>query len=104
MDDIGPKTDSVKDANQNESNWSRRQEAVYRKKTSSSSCAIPGSQYLNKLVKFQEFATLVQKHYSKDTAKELIFCASRLRSPQNWEQDGWIEEKLVFLRNLDRHV
>ena len=102
-DNIGHKTDSIKDANQSKSYWSQsqrqRQEAVYQK-TSSSSYGIPGSQYLDKIAKFQEFATLVKKHYSKDTAKELIFCASRLRSPQNWEHSGWIEEKLVFLRNL----
>ena len=105
-DNIGPKIDSIKDANQSKSYWSQsqrhRQEAVYQK-TSSSSYGIPDSQYLDKIAKFQEFATLVQKYYSKDT-KELIICASRLRSPQNWEHGSWIEEKLVFLRNLDRVI
>jgi hypothetical protein len=101
-DNIEPKTDSIKDANQSKSHWSQsqRQEEVYQK-TSSSSYGIPVSRYLDKIAKFQQFATLVKKHYSKDTAKELIICASGLRSPQNWEQDGWIEEMLVFLRNLD---
>jgi hypothetical protein len=102
-DNIGHKTDSIKDANQSLSHWSQRQrqrqEAVYQK-TSSSSYG-PGSQYLDKIAKFQEFATLVKKYYSKETAKELILCASRLRSPPNWEHGSWIEEKLVFLRNLD---
>ena len=97
-DNIGPKTDSIKDANQSKSHWSQRQEAVYHK-TSSYSYGIPDSRYLDKIAKFQEFATLVQKHYSKDTAKDLIIFANTL-GPQNWEQDGWIEEKLVFLRNL----
>ena len=95
-DNIGPKTDSIKDANQSKSHWSQRQEAAYQK-TSSSSYGIPDSRYLDKIAKFQEFATLVQKHYSKD----LIICANTL-SPR--EQDGWIEEKLVFLRNFDRLV
>ena len=99
-DNIGPKTDSIKDANQSKSHGSQRQEAVYQK-TSSSSYGIPDSRYLDKIAKFQEFATLVQKYYSKDTAKDLIICANTL-SPR--EQDGWIEEKLVFLRNFDRLV
>jgi hypothetical protein len=100
--DIRSKTDSTKDANQNKSHWSERREEVYPK-TSSSSYGTPDSRYLDKIAKFQEFATLVQKHYSKDTAKERIICASTL-GPQNWEQGGWIEEKLVFLRNFERAI
>ena len=101
-DNIGPKTDNIKDANQSKSDWSQMQEAVYEK-TSFSSYGIPDSRYLDKIAKFQEFATLVQKHYPEDTAKELIICASKL-GPQNWDHGGWIEGKLVFLRNLDRVV
>jgi hypothetical protein len=102
-DNVGPKTDNIKDANQSKSHWSERQEAVYQK-PSSSSYATSDSQYLDKIAKFQEFATLLQKHCSKDEAKELIICASTLRSPQNWEQGGWIDKKLDFLRNFDRLV
>lgn len=99
-DNMGPKKDSVKDANQSKPHGSQRQEVVYQK-TSCSSYGTSDSRYLDKIAKFQEFATLVKKHYSKDTAKELIIWASILRSPQNWEHGGWIEEMLVCLRNLD---
>jgi hypothetical protein len=101
-DNVGPKTDNIKDANQRSSHWSQTREVVYQK-PSSSSYVTRDSRYLDKLVKFQEFATLVQKHYSKDTAKELIICASML-GPQNWERGGWIDETLDFLRKFDRPV
>jgi hypothetical protein len=101
-DNVGPKADNIKAANQSKSHWSQRQEAVYQK-PSSSSYGTSDSRYLDKIAKVQEFATLVRKLYPKDSAKELIIWASTL-GPQNWEQDGWIEEKLVFLRNLDRPV
>ena len=97
-DNVGPKTESIKDANQSKSHWSQRQEALYPK-TSSSSYGTSDSRYLGKIVKIQEFATLVQKHYSKATAKELIICAGTL-SPQNWEQGDWIDEMIACLRNL----
>jgi hypothetical protein len=47
--------------------------------------------------------TTVQKYYSKDTAKKLIICTS-MRGAQNWEQDGWIDEKIALLRNFERLV
>jgi hypothetical protein len=99
-DNFGPKTDNIKDANQRNSHWSQRQKAVYQK-PSSSSYGTHDSRYLDQLVKFQEFATLLQKHFSKDMAKKLIICASMLGS-QNWEQGGWIDEKIAFLRNYYR--
>ena len=101
-DNVGPKTDNIKDANQRSLHWSQTREVVYQK-PSSSSYVTRDSRYLDKLVKFQEFATLVQKHYSKDTAKEFIICASML-GPQNWERGGWIDETLDFLRKFDRPV
>jgi hypothetical protein len=45
----------------------------------------------------------VQKYYSKDPAKKLIICASMLGA-QNWEQGGWIDEKIAFLCNFERLV
>ena len=101
-DNVGPKTDNIKDANQRSSHWSQGQEAVYQK-PSSSSYTISDSRYSGKIVKLQELATLLQKHWPKDTAKELIICANML-GPQNWEQGGWIDETLDFLRNFDRLV
>jgi hypothetical protein len=101
-DNVGPKTDNIKDANQRSSHWSQGQEAVYQK-PSSSSYTISDSRYSGKIVKLQELATLLQKHWPKDTAKELIICASML-GPQNWEQGGWIDETLDFLRNFDRLI
>jgi len=94
---IRSKMDSIKDTNQSRSQWSQGQEAVYQNKTSLSSYETSVSQYLDRVVKFQEFSNLVQKYYSKDTAQILIMCANTL-----WEPDGWIEEKLVFLRNYDK--
>lgn len=101
-DNFGPKTENIRDTNQSKLHWSQTREAVYQK-PSSSSYGTHDSGYLDQLVKFQEFATLVEKHYSKDTAKELIICASTL-GLQNWEQGDWIDKKLAFLRNLDRPV
>jgi hypothetical protein len=94
-DNFGPKTDSIKDTNRRNSHWSQGQEAVYQK-PSSYSYGAHDSKHLGKVVKF---ATLVQKHYSKDTAKELIICASTL-GLQNWEEGGCIDEMIAFLRNV----
>ncbi|MDQ3837673.1 MAG: hypothetical protein M3297_00215 [Thermoproteota archaeon] len=97
LDNVRSKMDGIKETNQSRSQWSQGQGAVYQKKTLLSSYETSSSQYLDRIVKFQEFANLVQRHYSKDTAKELMICASTLSEP-----DGWIEEKLVFLRNYDK--
>ena len=67
-DNFGPRIDNIRDTNQSKSNWSQRREAVYQK-PSSSSYATSDSQYLDKIGKLQEFATLLQKHCPKDTAK-----------------------------------
>ena len=96
-DNIRSKMDSIKETNQSRLQWSQGQEAVYQNKTSLSSYEMSASQYLDRIAEFQEFSNLVQKHYSKHTAQILIMCANTL-----WEPDGWIKEKLVFLRSYDK--
>ena len=93
--DVPSKMDSIKETNQSRSQWSQRQEALLQNKTSLETSA---SQYLDRIVKFLEFSNLVQKHYPKDTAQLLIVCAGTL-----WKPDGWIKEKLVFLRNYNNN-
>jgi hypothetical protein len=96
------KMDGMKETEQSRSQWGRRQEAVYQE-ASPSSNEISSSQCLAQIVKLQEFADLVQKFYSKDTARELLVCAFML-DPEKLEQDGWIDLNLAFLRNYDKLV
>lgn len=96
-DNTRPKMDSTKVTNQSRLQWSQGQE-VYQKKTSpSSSYGTIASEISDRMAKLQEFANLVKKHYTKDTAKELLFCSSML-GPEGLERSGW----LAFLRNLDK--
>ena len=95
---IGPRLAGSKDANQTKSVRNQNQ-AVYQKTSSSSSYRTLDSPSSDKIAKCQEFATLIKKHYSGDIAKDLMFCASTLGA-ENWEQGGWIDEMLVFLRNF----
>ena len=96
------KMDGMKETEQSRSQWGRRQEAVYQE-ASPSSNEISSSQCLAQIVKLHEFADLVQKFYSKDTARELLVCAFML-DPEKLEQDGWIDLNLAFLRNYDKLV
>jgi hypothetical protein len=89
--------DSAKESNQSRLHRSQGQE-VYQKKTSpSSSYGTIASDISDRMAKYQEFANLVKKHYPKDTAKELLFCASML-GPEEMERSGW----LAFLLNLNK--
>jgi hypothetical protein len=102
LNNIRPKMDSVKETNQSRTDWGQRKEAVYQK-TPPPSYETSASRHLRSIVKFQEFAYLVQKHSSKDrdAAKELLCCANML-GPEKLEQDGWIDSALAFLRNYDK--
>jgi polyphosphate kinase 2 (PPK2 family) len=92
--------DSNKETNQGELQWCQSSEKFYQN-TSSYTYKTSTSQYSDRLVKLQEFANLVQKHYSKETAKILLLCANMI-GPEKLEQDGWIDSKLVILRNYDK--
>jgi hypothetical protein len=102
LNNIRPKMDSIEETNQSRIHWGQRKEAVYQK-IPPPSYKTSASQHLGSIVKFQEFAYLVQKLSSKDrdAAKELLGCANML-GPENLEQDGWIDSALVFLRNYDK--
>ena len=102
LDNIRPKMDSITKTNESRLQWSRGQEAVYQK-TLPSSYETSTSGYLDWIAKFQEFANLVQKYHSKETAKELLLCVYML-GPKKLEQDGWIDLQLVFLRSYDKIV
>ena len=96
------KMDSIKETEQSRLQWGRRQEAVYQE-ASPSSNEISSYRCLAQIVKLQEFEDLVRNHYSRDTARELLLCASML-GPEKLEQNGWIDLKLDFLRNYDKIV
>ena len=96
-DEIRPKMDSTRETNQSRLQRSQGQE-VYQKKTSpSSSYGTIASEISESMAKVQKFANLVKKHYPKDDAKELLFCACML-GPEELERSGW----LAFLHNLDK--
>ena len=96
-DEIRPKMDSTRETNQSRLQRSQGQE-VYQKKTSpSSSYGTIASEISERMAKVQKFADLVKKHYPKDDAKELLFCACML-GPEELERSGW----LAFLHNLDK--
>jgi hypothetical protein len=86
---IRSKVDSIKELNQSRPQWSQGQEAVCQNKTSLSSYETSASQYLDRIVKFQEFSNLVQKHYSKDTAQILVMCATTLCEPDDKRKAGF---------------
>jgi hypothetical protein len=101
LDINGSKMDSMKEIEQSRSQWSQRQQAVYQK-ASPSSDETSSSRRFAQEGKLQEFADLVQRLYSKDTAKELLVCAFML-DPKKLG-DGWLDSSLFFLRNYDKIV
>lgn len=66
-----------------------------------SSSRVSDTQPTESALKWQEFAILVNKYYSKATAREILTCANLLFL-KGKDDLVEIDEKLALLRNIDR--